>query len=159
MLGYLYSFPFLSMECGITVDDNYIQPLFKHCINIKYPTMALIGMPYLVHPPLISYLQVRGGKGMEWLLIEDISSFCRFNFSWNIWVDRGVYHRRKIWWLQQTRKWKAIGNSVSKRNKRTRWDRICWYSFCSAVIAVSIQTRGNVKRNHFRMTTMRTCVN
>lgn len=81
MLGYLYSFPFLSMECGITVDDNYIQPLFKHCINIKYPTMALIGMPYLVHPPLISYLQVRDGKGVEWLLIEEISSFCRFNFS------------------------------------------------------------------------------
>lgn len=57
--GYLYSFPFLSMDCGITVDDNYIQPLFKHCINIKYPTMALIGMPYLVHPPLISYLQIQ----------------------------------------------------------------------------------------------------
>lgn len=58
-IGYLYSFPFLSMDCGITIDDNFIQPLFKHCINIKYPTMCFIGMPYLVHPPLISYLQVK----------------------------------------------------------------------------------------------------
>ncbi|KAG4076275.1 hypothetical protein HA402_014824 [Bradysia odoriphaga] len=57
--GYLYSFPFLSIDCGITIDDNYIQPLFKHCININYPTMALIGMPYLVHPPLVSYLQIQ----------------------------------------------------------------------------------------------------
>ncbi|KAJ6646824.1 Senecionine N-oxygenase [Pseudolycoriella hygida] len=57
--GYLYSFPFLSMDCGITVDDNFIQPLFKHTINIKFPTMCLIGMPYLVHPPLICYLQIQ----------------------------------------------------------------------------------------------------
>lgn len=57
-VGYLYSFPFLSMDCGIIIEDNYVQPLFKHCININYPTMCFIGIPYLVHPPLISYLQV-----------------------------------------------------------------------------------------------------
>jgi len=57
--GYLYSFPFLSMDCGITIEDNFIQPLYKHCININYPTMCFIGMPYLVHPPLISYLQIQ----------------------------------------------------------------------------------------------------
>lgn len=58
IIGYHYSFPFLSMDCGITIEENFIQPLFKHSININYPTMCFIGMPSLVHPPLISYLQV-----------------------------------------------------------------------------------------------------
>lgn len=57
-LGYLYSFPFLSIDCGITVDDNYIYPLFMHCINIKYPTMCFIGLPGLQQPPQLSHLQV-----------------------------------------------------------------------------------------------------
>ncbi len=73
--GYLYSFPFLSMDCGITIDDNFIRPLFKHCININYPSMAFIGMPFLVHPPLISYLQV---KKMDWFLLEVIVRCSQF---------------------------------------------------------------------------------
>lgn len=36
--------PFLSIDCGIVVDDSYVSPLYKHCINIKYPTMAIIGL-------------------------------------------------------------------------------------------------------------------
>lgn len=46
--GFKYSFPFLSTECGIHVEDNYVQPLFKHVINIRYPTMAFIGLNFLV---------------------------------------------------------------------------------------------------------------
>lgn len=42
--GYEYTFPFLSVDCGIAVDDNYVTPLYKHCINISYPTMAFIGI-------------------------------------------------------------------------------------------------------------------
>lgn len=41
--GYQYTFPFISVDCGIAVDDNYVNPLYKHCININYPTMAFIG--------------------------------------------------------------------------------------------------------------------
>lgn len=41
--GYQFTFPFLSDECGLRVDDSYVHPLYKHCINAEHPTMALIG--------------------------------------------------------------------------------------------------------------------
>lgn len=57
--GYKYTFPFLSIDCGITVEDNYVQPLYKHCININNPTMALIGLPFYVCASQMFDLQVR----------------------------------------------------------------------------------------------------
>lgn len=44
-LGYTYKYPFLSKECGISVENNVIRHVFKHMINIEYPTMAFIGVP------------------------------------------------------------------------------------------------------------------
>lgn len=46
--GYRYSFPFLHESCGVTVDDNHIQPLYKHMIHIERPTMCFIGIPFNV---------------------------------------------------------------------------------------------------------------
>lgn len=57
--GYKYTFPFLSVDCGLSVDDNYVQPLYKHCININRPTMVLIGLPYYVCASQMFDLQVR----------------------------------------------------------------------------------------------------
>lgn len=57
--GYRYTFPFLSIDCGISVEDNYVQPLYKHCININHPTMALIGLPFYVCASQMFDLQVR----------------------------------------------------------------------------------------------------
>lgn len=48
VLGYRYSFPFLHESCGVTVDDNFIQPLYKHMIHIEKPTMCFIGIPFNV---------------------------------------------------------------------------------------------------------------
>lgn len=42
--GFKYSFPFLSVDCGIQSDKNYVRPLFKHCISINHPTIAFIGL-------------------------------------------------------------------------------------------------------------------
>ncbi len=42
--GYKYNFPFLSNECGITVENNRVQHLYKHIFNIHYPSMAFIGI-------------------------------------------------------------------------------------------------------------------
>lgn len=56
--GYKYTFPFLSIDCGIAVEDNYVQPLYKHCININRPTMALIGLPFYVCASQMFDLQV-----------------------------------------------------------------------------------------------------
>ncbi|XP_062563498.1 senecionine N-oxygenase-like [Armigeres subalbatus] len=57
--GYKYTFPFLSCDCGIIVEDNYVQKLYKHCINIRYPTMAFIGLPYYVCAAQMMDLQAR----------------------------------------------------------------------------------------------------
>lgn len=48
--GYLFSFPFLSEKCGITVVDNRVTHLYKHLFNIKYPTMSFIGLPIRITP-------------------------------------------------------------------------------------------------------------
>lgn len=57
--GYKYSYPFLSVDCGLLNDDSYIRPLFKHCLNINHPTMALIGLPVYVCPFQMFDLQIR----------------------------------------------------------------------------------------------------
>lgn len=57
-IGYSYTFPFLSADTGIHVDDNYVQPLYRHCINIEHPTMYIIGIPALALAPTLRYSQV-----------------------------------------------------------------------------------------------------
>lgn len=41
--GYQFTFPFLDDNCELRVDESYVNPLYKHCINAKHPTMAVIG--------------------------------------------------------------------------------------------------------------------
>ncbi|XP_043468284.1 flavin-containing monooxygenase FMO GS-OX-like 2 [Leptopilina heterotoma] len=48
--GYLITFPFLDPSCGITVDNNYVYPIYKHMININYPTMCILGINNKVVP-------------------------------------------------------------------------------------------------------------
>uniref|UniRef100_A0A4P6D8U9 Flavin-containing monooxygenase n=2 Tax=Rhodnius prolixus TaxID=13249 RepID=A0A4P6D8U9_RHOPR len=57
--GYLYTYPFLAKECDITVEDNYVSPLYKSVININHPTMAFLAI--LKHTPTfyVTDLQVR----------------------------------------------------------------------------------------------------
>jgi dimethylaniline monooxygenase (N-oxide forming) len=57
--GYVYKFPFLSVDCGISTNEEYVKPLFKHCININRPTMAFIGLPNLICPNQLFDLQAR----------------------------------------------------------------------------------------------------
>lgn len=42
--GYNFDFPFLTNDSGITVDNNFVQPLYKHIINIEHPTLIFIGI-------------------------------------------------------------------------------------------------------------------
>jgi hypothetical protein len=57
--GYKYTFPFLSVDCNVQCDDNYIRPLFKHCLSINHPTMGFIGLPFYVCATQMFDLQVR----------------------------------------------------------------------------------------------------
>lgn len=57
--GYLYNFPFLHPSCGVGVDDNCVEPLYKHLVNIRHPSMCFIGVPYYVCAFSMFDLQVR----------------------------------------------------------------------------------------------------
>lgn len=57
--GYKMTFPFLSADCGICVDQNYVEPLFKHVINANYPTMAFIGLSFAAALTQMFDIQVR----------------------------------------------------------------------------------------------------
>jgi thioredoxin reductase len=47
--GYQYQFPFLD-DALITIQDNLIHGLHQHILLAKRPTLAFIGLPYLVIP-------------------------------------------------------------------------------------------------------------
>ncbi|XP_011552845.2 senecionine N-oxygenase isoform X1 [Plutella xylostella] len=57
--GYQYNFPFLHPTCGIAVEENCVEPLYKHQVNIHHPTMCFIGVPYYVCAFSMFDLQVR----------------------------------------------------------------------------------------------------
>ena len=50
LAGYLYDFPFLDSECGLSVRNNRILGLHDHLINARRPTMALVGIPSHICP-------------------------------------------------------------------------------------------------------------
>lgn len=55
--GYLYSYPFLSMDSGVLGGD-YVKPLWMHCLNINNPSLGFIGLPNLICPNQMFQLQV-----------------------------------------------------------------------------------------------------
>lgn len=57
--GYDYKYPFLSIDCGLSTHEKYVTPLYKHCININHPTLAIIGLPYFAVANALFDLQVR----------------------------------------------------------------------------------------------------
>lgn len=57
--GYDYTFPFLTDECGIRVEDRRIISLYKHTFNSLYPSMAFMGVNFRVVPFPYFDLQVR----------------------------------------------------------------------------------------------------
>ncbi|XP_066340047.1 flavin-containing monooxygenase FMO GS-OX-like 2 [Miscanthus floridulus] len=49
--GYLYDFPFLGDDSTITVDDNRVDPLYKHIFPPEVaPHLSFIGLPWKVIP-------------------------------------------------------------------------------------------------------------
>lgn len=57
--GYYYNLKFIDSNCGIKMNDNgTIDGLYKHMINIEYPSMALLGVPNQVLPLPLYHQQV-----------------------------------------------------------------------------------------------------
>ncbi|KAH9509565.1 hypothetical protein Btru_046185 [Bulinus truncatus] len=57
--GYNYNFSFLAPGCGIQVQGGRITPLFKHIINTKYPSLALVGICKVIVPFPMFDVQIR----------------------------------------------------------------------------------------------------
>lgn len=47
--GYRYELPFLD-ESIVTVNDNYVAPLYKDILPPEFPRLGIIGLPFLVVP-------------------------------------------------------------------------------------------------------------
>ncbi|XP_039294914.1 senecionine N-oxygenase [Nilaparvata lugens] len=43
-IGYNHEFLFLDESCQITVEENYVRPLYKQIINADHPTMCFLGL-------------------------------------------------------------------------------------------------------------------
>jgi len=56
--GYHYRYPFLEPAL-VEVDDNWVQPLYRHLLHIEHPTLAFIGVPFRVVPFPLFELQAR----------------------------------------------------------------------------------------------------
>lgn len=57
-LGYNFTYPFLSVDTGITLEENTVLPLYKQVFNIHHPTMIFIGVPFTTCTTRLYDLQV-----------------------------------------------------------------------------------------------------
>ncbi|XP_047114251.1 senecionine N-oxygenase-like [Schistocerca piceifrons] len=57
--GYSYSFPFLTPDCGVQVEADEVHPLLMHVVSVERPTLAFIGLPFIVCPFALFDLQSR----------------------------------------------------------------------------------------------------
>ena len=56
--GYEYSFPFLQKDI-VSVEDNWVHPLYLDLISARFQNLALIGLPFLVIPFRLFEMQSR----------------------------------------------------------------------------------------------------
>ncbi|RUS81445.1 hypothetical protein EGW08_010785 [Elysia chlorotica] len=57
--GYHYDYSFLAPECGVEVDDYRVTPMYKHLINTKYPSLAIVGICKRIVPFPFFDIQIR----------------------------------------------------------------------------------------------------
>ncbi|KAH3772799.1 dimethylaniline monooxygenase [N-oxide-forming] 1-like [Dreissena polymorpha] len=57
--GYRYSFPFLSAECAVTIEEERVTPLYKHIIHSRLQTLSFIGICKIICPFPLFDNQVR----------------------------------------------------------------------------------------------------
>ena len=58
--GYKYSFPFLTAESGVQVEDGKrVAPLFKHTFSAVHPSMAFVGLNFQINSFPYFDIQVR----------------------------------------------------------------------------------------------------
>ncbi|XP_066152119.1 uncharacterized protein [Euwallacea fornicatus] len=81
--GYQYCYPFLTEDCAIFVDDNWVKYLFKHVINVNHPTMGLIGITFKVCPFPTFDIQRRNDSGYSQGRSRKVGSSPSSPQNWN----------------------------------------------------------------------------
>lgn len=64
IIGFHFTMPFASDECGLRIENNYVIPLFKHCINVEHPTMAVIG--YVFTSAVTQMIEIQVNPNFMW---------------------------------------------------------------------------------------------
>jgi len=147
--GYLYDFPFLGDDSTITVDDNRIDPLYKHVFPPEVaPQLSFIGLPWKVIPFPLFELQskwvarVLSGRIMlpsKEEMMEDVKAFyskleargwpkrythnfSNYQFEYDDWLAEQCSHTPIEEWRKQMYNFNGINKAVRPESYRDEWD-------------------------------------
>lgn len=56
--GYEVDLPFIDNNTGLTVHENFVHPLYRDIVNVKYPQIGFIGLPSGILPFPTFHVQV-----------------------------------------------------------------------------------------------------
>ncbi|GFO22647.1 flavin-containing monooxygenase [Plakobranchus ocellatus] len=118
--GYCYDYGFLAPECGVEVFDQRVWPVYKHLINTKFPSMAILGIcTYVIPFPLYdiqvqlfrAVLEGRVTLPSEREMNEDIEADYRARLA------KGQFHRHCHSMLGPSKNTQVAPTTLLKHNK------------------------------------------
>ncbi|XP_064640715.1 uncharacterized protein LOC135495757 isoform X2 [Lineus longissimus] len=56
--GYKYTYPFLSSDCHLEIQDGRVMPLYKHVIHTEHPSLFFVGICQTICPFPMFHMQV-----------------------------------------------------------------------------------------------------
>lgn len=147
--GYLYDFPFLGDDSTITVDDNCVDPLYKHIFPPEVaPHLSFIGLPWKVIPfPLFELQSKWVGRVLSGRIklpskdkmVEDVKAFylklealgwpkrythnfSNFQFDYDDWLAEQCGHPPIEEWRKQMYVANAMNKAARPESYRDEWD-------------------------------------
>ncbi|KAK8445484.1 hypothetical protein SEVIR_9G334600v4 [Setaria viridis] len=147
--GYLYDFPFLGDDSTITVDDNCVDPLYKHVFPPEVaPQLSFIGLPWKVIPFPLFELQSKWVAGVlsgrivlpsKEEMMEDVKAFyskleargwpkrythnfSNYQFEYDDWLAEQCSHPPIEEWRKQMYAINGINKAIRPESYRDEWD-------------------------------------
>lgn len=57
--GYKFTYPFMSEKVEINTEDNHVEPIYKHIVHTDVPNLFFIGIPGIVIPFPMFFIQAQ----------------------------------------------------------------------------------------------------
>ncbi|XP_023932680.1 flavin-containing monooxygenase FMO GS-OX-like 7 [Lingula anatina] len=94
--GYHYSFPFLSANCHVNIDDGRVTPLYKHIVHTEFPTLFFIGIctklcPFPQFHNTVKFILATLDGTFQLPSKEDMMAEEQREFEWRL--KKGYAHR------------------------------------------------------------------